>query len=183
MQVCLEAQLLNGTNASPANWSRCGPVIKDNKGFYISKTDFTGLDHSKLGPYHANTNTNTSAPKSTSNANELSGNQQQTKQVNRDTNTITSPSKSTQQFSAKLSGDNEVPPVDSRASGTASFSLEGNSISYKIVTTHLDDATGAHIHMGKAGANGDVIVDLLKDSKKNPTKLGMVIRGNITERT
>ena len=42
---------------------------------------------------------------------------------------------------------------------------------------------GAHIHMGKAGANGDVIVDLLKDSKKNPTKLGMVIRGNITERT
>ena len=48
MQVCLEAQLLNGTNASPANWSRCEPVIKDNKGFYISKTDFTGLDHSNL---------------------------------------------------------------------------------------------------------------------------------------
>ena len=35
--------------------------------------------------------------------------------------------------------------------------------------------------MGKAGANGDVIVDLLKDSKKNPTKLGMAIRGNITD--
>ena len=48
MQVCLEAQLLNGTNASPANWSRCGPVTKDNKGFYIIKTDITGLDHSKV---------------------------------------------------------------------------------------------------------------------------------------
>ena len=35
--------------------------------------------------------------------------------------------------------------------------------------------------MGKAGANGDIIVDLLKDSKKNPTKLGMAIRGNITD--
>jgi hypothetical protein len=35
--------------------------------------------------------------------------------------------------------------------------------------------------MGKAGANGDIIVDLLKNSKKNPTKLGMAIRGNITD--
>src|SRR4051812_13740989 len=51
-RICLEAQLLNGTNASPGNWSQCGPVMKDNKGFYISKTDFTGLDHSKLAGYN-----------------------------------------------------------------------------------------------------------------------------------
>ena len=54
-------------------------------------------------------------------------------------------------------------------------------IKYKVNVTGFSNATGAHIHMGKAGANGDVIVDLLKDGKKNPTKIGMAIRGNITD--
>jgi len=45
----------------------------------------------------------------------------------------------------------------------------------------FSDDTGAHINTGKPGANGDVIVDLLKYSKKNPTKLGLAIRGNITD--
>ena len=31
---------------------------------------------------------------------------------------------------------------------------------------------GPILHLGKAGANGDVVVNILKDSKKNPTKLG-----------
>jgi len=85
-------------------------------------------------------------------------------------------------FSATLSGNNEVPPVDTKATGAATYRTAANEtvIKYKVNITGFSDATGAHIHMGKAGANGDVIVDLLKDSKKNPTKLGMAIRGNIT---
>ena len=86
-------------------------------------------------------------------------------------------------FSATLSGNNEVPPVDTKATGAATYRTAANEtvIKYKVNITGFSDATGAHIHMGKAGANGDVIVDLLKDSKKNPTKLGMAIRGNITD--
>ena len=80
-----------------------------------------------------------------------------------------------------MSGDNEVPPVDSRASGTASFSLEGNSISYKIVTTHLDDVTGANLHAGKPGENGDVIVDLLMGSDESSTEQGIMITGSIDD--
>ena len=86
-------------------------------------------------------------------------------------------------FSATLSGNNEVPPVDTTATGTTTYRTAANEtvIKYKVNITGFSDATGAHIHLGKAGANGDVIVDLLTDSKKNPTKLGMAIRGNITD--
>ena len=49
IQVCLEAQLVGGTNKSPGNWSECKPVIEDR--FYVAKIDFTGLDHSKLSRY------------------------------------------------------------------------------------------------------------------------------------
>ena len=86
-------------------------------------------------------------------------------------------------FSATLSGNNEVPPVDTKATGTVSYRTAANEtvVKYKVNVTGFSDATGAHIHMGKAGSNGDVVVDLLKDGKKNPTKLGMAIRGNITD--
>jgi hypothetical protein len=41
----------------------------------------------------------------------------------------------------------------------------------------------AHIHMGKAGENGDPVVDLLNTptSKDKDTAYGMIFRGNITD--
>lgn len=88
-----------------------------------------------------------------------------------------------QKFKATMTGDEEVPPVTTKATGMASFTTQNNdtSIKYKLNITGLSDATGAHIHSGKKGENGDVIVDLLKNSKNNPTKAGMAIRGNITD--
>jgi CHRD domain len=88
---------------------------------------------------------------------------------------------SASQFSAKLNGGNEVPPVDSRASGTASFSINGGVLSYKIQVSKLDDVTGAHLHMAEPGANGDVIVDLLRGSDKSPTEQGIMITGSIDD--
>jgi hypothetical protein len=38
--------------------------------------------------------------------------------------------------------------------------------------TGITDATGAHIHQGKIGENGDVIVDLQKVSKHSDTEQG-----------
>jgi hypothetical protein len=86
-------------------------------------------------------------------------------------------------FTANMSGDQEVPPVDTTATGKTTIRTANNdtTMKYKVNITGFSDATGAHIHMGKAGANGDIIVDLLKGSKKNPTKLGMAIRGNISD--
>jgi hypothetical protein len=62
----------------------------------------------------------------------------------------------------KLSGDQEVPPVKTAASGNGSFVISANkSVSGSITTTGID-ATAAHIHEGPAGKNGPVIVPLTK---------------------
>ena len=86
-------------------------------------------------------------------------------------------------FTALMSGDQEVPPVDTTATGKTTFRTSSNdtSMKYKVNITGFSNASAAHIHLGKAGANGDVIVDLLTGMKKNPTKVGMAIRGNITD--
>lgn len=86
-------------------------------------------------------------------------------------------------FTALISGDQEVPTVETTAVGKTIFRTKNNDtlLDYKVNITGFSNASGAHIHMGKVGANGDVIVDLLTDKKKNPTKLGMAIRGNITD--
>ena len=86
-------------------------------------------------------------------------------------------------FTAIMSGSNEVPPVDTSATGYTSFRTAANNtvIKYKVNVTGISNVTEAHIDFGKAGANGNIIVDLLKDSKKNPIKQGMAIRGNITD--
>jgi hypothetical protein len=56
MQMCLEALLTNGSNASPGDWFQCKPIIKDDKGFYTSQIDFTGLKNSTLQPYQPTNN-------------------------------------------------------------------------------------------------------------------------------
>jgi len=88
-----------------------------------------------------------------------------------------------QKFTASLSGNNEVPPVNTNAGGEAKFTVinDNTTIKYRINITGLTDANGAHIHTGKEGKNGAVIVDLMKNSKKNDIATGIVIRGNITD--
>jgi CHRD domain len=73
----------------------------------------------------------------------------------------------------RLSGANEVPPVSSSASGTTDItvrpskcpasttSLSCPSIAGSVVTTGVE-STAAHIHMGKKGQNGPVIIPLEK---------------------
>ncbi|MFK7893408.1 MAG: CHRD domain-containing protein [Granulosicoccus sp.] len=67
--------------------------------------------------------------------------------------------------SAELSGEQEVPPVttEARGTGTSTVNSASGSISATIITTGLDDATMAHIHMGSAGENGDFIITLERD--------------------
>ena len=87
------------------------------------------------------------------------------------------------QFTATMLGGNEVPPVNTNASGYGSFRTAANNtlLKYRVNMTGLSNVTGAQIHQGIAGQNGDTIVDLWNDSKKNTGKLATVIRGNITD--
>lgn len=62
----------------------------------------------------------------------------------------------------KLSGDIEVPPVATKASGEGMITIKPDmSVSGKVMTSGIT-ATMAHIHIGKAGVNGPVVITLAK---------------------
>ena len=61
-----------------------------------------------------------------------------------------------------LSGDQEVPPVTTSASGNGTITVhDDKSIKGKITTSGLK-GTGAHIHEGAAGKNGPDFITLQK---------------------
>ena len=54
-----------------------------------------------------------------------------------------------------------MPPVTSIAAGTASISVVGPLLVYRIDVTDITDVTGAHIHgPAAAGVNAGILVDL-----------------------
>jgi hypothetical protein len=76
----------------------------------------------------------------------------------------------TEAFVATLSGDKEVPPVQTQATGTAGFSQPHlNNMTYGIRVTNMEGVTAAHIHQGKEGQNGPVIVTLFKADNQTGT--------------
>ncbi len=63
-----------------------------------------------------------------------------------------------------LSGDQEVPPVTTSASGSGAITIgPDKSVSGSITTTGIA-AIAAHIHDGAPGKNGPVIIPLVKTS-------------------
>jgi len=66
------------------------------------------------------------------------------------------PSSLATSFTATLSGANEVPPVTTTATGTATLSVSGGQITYTVNVTNVQNAVLAHIHIAPAGENGPV---------------------------
>jgi len=82
---------------------------------------------------------------------------------------------SPEKFQTELSGQSQVPAVDTKGSGTAEFRYNPTthklswSISYKDLSSEV---MMAHIHSGAAGANGKVVVSLTKKgSMENPSPI------------
>ena len=86
-----------------------------------------------------------------------------------------------EKYRGKLDGNDEVPPVNTTSEGVINFKTKSGVMTWKMNITGITDATGAHIHKGKVGENGDVVVDLLKVSKHSDTPKGMIMRGNVTD--
>jgi len=64
-------------------------------------------------------------------------------------------------FTAMLSGDNEVPPVVTDASGVARLHLAADgTLSWEVAVRDIEDITASHIHQGAPGENGPVIITL-----------------------
>lgn len=70
------------------------------------------------------------------------------------------------EFAANLSGAQEVPPVDTDASGTASLTLSEDltTLSYELTIMDIENVTMAHIHEAPRGENGGVIFPLAASS-------------------
>jgi hypothetical protein len=62
-------------------------------------------------------------------------------------------------FTAHLSGSEEVPAADTRATGQAIFRLssDGESLYYKLIVANIENVSMAHIHLAPAGVNGPVV--------------------------
>lgn len=90
-------------------------------------------------------------------------------------------------FIAPLSGGNEVPPVETRATGVAKFNLssDGNSLEYKLIAANIEDVLMAHIHIGGPNENGPVVVWLYPEDGPPPMLIegrfnGVLATGTIT---
>jgi hypothetical protein len=68
-----------------------------------------------------------------------------------------------QEFAAVLSGANEVPAVDTAATGLAEMTLDHatGELAFQVSETGIAAPTMAHIHEAPAGVNGPVRVDLM----------------------
>ena len=87
-----------------------------------------------------------------------------------------------EKFVADLSVSQVVPPVDSKAKGSAEFepTLDGSSIGYTVNVTDINAVKAAHIHIGEIGQNGDVVVTLFKSETPTGQLSGLLSKGNIT---
>ena len=64
--------------------------------------------------------------------------------------------------STHLKGEHEVPARETQAQGQAimKVSEDGQSISYKLIASNIENVIAAHIHVGPADSNGPVVVFL-----------------------
>ncbi len=72
-------------------------------------------------------------------------------------------------FTADLAGENEVPPVETDASGQATFELsthgDGPHLHYTLTVANIENVSQAHIHVGAPGENGPVVAFLFNASE------------------
>src|SRR5919197_2544501 len=91
-----------------------------------------------------------------------------------------------QKFTAILSAEEEVPPTDSQETSMAEFTVTrgDNAIQYSVtgLYSNLQNVTAAHIHTGKQGENGPIVVTLFKyDSPKSQVTENGTITANKLE--
>lgn len=88
-----------------------------------------------------------------------------------------------QKFTATLSGDQEVPPVQTPATGDAWIKAKSmqDRIWFKIHVTGIQGVTAAHIHSGKQSENGPPVVTLFKSDTPTQQISGKLVKGNFTQ--
>jgi hypothetical protein len=87
-----------------------------------------------------------------------------------------------ERFVADLSVSGVVPPIDSKATGSAEFepTTDTTSTSYTVNVTDINAVKAAHIHIGEIGQNGPIVVTLFKSETPTGQLNGLLSKGNIT---
>jgi len=86
-------------------------------------------------------------------------------------------------FVTQLKGANEVPPVDTKAVGLASFRLskDGNELDYTLIVANIKNVVAAHIHLGAKDINGPVVAFLFGPAPPGGGRTtGILAKGTIT---
>lgn len=88
-------------------------------------------------------------------------------------------------FRAHLSGDNEVPAVETQARGQATFQLDkdGDELHYKVIVANIENVLMAHIHLAPSGENGPVAVWLYPEGGPPPELIEGRFDGVLAEAT
>jgi hypothetical protein len=87
-------------------------------------------------------------------------------------------------FLARLSGAQEVPPRATPATGVAVYQLrkDGESLDYKLTVANIENVVAAHIHLGPPGVNGPVVAFLYGPAPAGGgPEQGVLAAGTITE--
>jgi hypothetical protein len=84
-------------------------------------------------------------------------------------------------FEANLSGNEEVPPVHTKAKGDAKFQLsrEGDKLTYTLNVSNIKEVTGCCIHKGKKGENGPPVIYLFTDPGKEDVTGTLLAEGKV----
>lgn len=89
-------------------------------------------------------------------------------------------------FVAALLGRNQVPPVETEATGLAMFALSDESIDYALAVSDIENMLMTHIHVGGPDENGPIAVWLDPSVEAREPELregvtnGIVAQGTIT---
>lgn len=84
-------------------------------------------------------------------------------------------------FTVQLTGDHEVPSVETKAKGVATFRFNktNSAANFQVNVANLEDVRFAHIHLGKSDENGGVVVTI-KDGKIEGAVNGVYTEGMLT---
>jgi CHRD domain-containing protein len=85
--------------------------------------------------------------------------------------TVSASAQNLPKFIIKLTGSQEVPPVQTDAVGVAqisAYSAGENTLSYTINVKNITGVTAGHTHLGKKGENGPIVLTFFKyDTPRN----------------
>jgi hypothetical protein len=82
-------------------------------------------------------------------------------------------------FQAPMSGGEEVPEVETQATGVAKFKLREAGLAFKLNVANIENVFAAHVHCGAVGTNGPVGVTLFIGEPASVN--GTLAEGVITE--